>query len=173
VASFLLGGMSVIPADKQATVIEWSGKKLIWLRRTSEGLDCARFPVVAASCADLWTYYTPSLLLFEEKQGLDLCLGYSPLMSYLLTSFGATEAYARGAYLLSEALRFTVSATEVQRNTKAVGERIVDNSHQLISAHKAKQESELMVVEVDGIISPQILEKQGIVGRESLKQPTD
>jgi len=33
----------------------------------------------------------------EEKLGLDRCLGYSPLMSYLLTSFGATEAYARGA----------------------------------------------------------------------------
>ena len=32
---------------------------------------------------------------------------------------------------------------------------------------------ELMVVEVDGTISPQILEKQGLVGRESLKQPTD
>ena len=109
----------------------------------------------------------------EEKLGLDRCLGYSPLMSYLLTSFGASEAYARGAGMLSEALGFAVGATGVQRNTEAVGERIPDNPHQLISACKTQQESEVMVVEVDGTISPQILEKQGIVGRESLKQPTD
>ena len=32
----------------------------------------------------------------EEKLGLDLCLGYSPLMSYLLTSFGASDAYSPG-----------------------------------------------------------------------------
>jgi hypothetical protein len=94
-------------------------------------------------------------------------------MSYLLTSFGASEAYARGAGMLTEALGFAVGATGVQRNTEAVGERIPDNPHQLISACKTQQESELMVVEVDGTISPQILEKQGIVGRESLKQPTD
>ena len=109
----------------------------------------------------------------DEKLGLDRCLGYSPLMSYLLTSFGGSEAYERGAQLLSEALGFTVSATAVQRNTEAVGERITDNPYQLIAAQKAQQECELMVVEVDGTISPQILEKQGIVGRESLKQPTD
>ena len=32
----------------------------------------------------------------DEKLGLDRCLGYSPLMSYLLTSFGASEPYGTG-----------------------------------------------------------------------------
>jgi hypothetical protein len=109
----------------------------------------------------------------DEKLGLDHCLGYSPLMSYLLSSFGGSEAFARAASLLEEALGFSVSATAVQRNTEAVGERIPDNPHAMISAQRAQRPCELMVVEVDGTISPQILEKQGIQGRESLKQPTD
>jgi hypothetical protein len=109
----------------------------------------------------------------EEKLGLDRCLGYSPLMSYLLSSFGGSEAFARGALLFSEAMGFSVSATAVQRNTEAVGERIVDNPTVMIDAHRGQQPCELMVVQVDGTISPQILEIQGLVGRESLKAPTD
>ena len=109
----------------------------------------------------------------DEKLGLDRCLGYSPLMSYLLSSFGGSEAFGRAASLLSEALGFGVSATAVQRNTEAVGERIPDNPFAMISAQQGHKPCELMVVEVDGTISPQILEKQGIHGRESLKQPTE
>ena len=109
----------------------------------------------------------------DEKLGLDRCLGYSPLMSYLLSSFGGTEAFARAANLLGEALGFAVSATAVQRNTEAVGERIPDNPYAMISAQRGQKPCELMVVEVDGTISPQILEKKGLRGRESLKQPTD
>ncbi len=109
----------------------------------------------------------------DEKLALDKCLGYSPLMSYLLCSFGASEPFERGAELLGEALGFKVSGTGVQRNTEAVGERIAENPYELIPAGKAQQECELMVVEVDGTISPQILEKQGVGGRESLKQPTE
>ena len=109
----------------------------------------------------------------DEKLGLDRCLGFSPLMSYLLSAFGGSEAFARGAGLLSEALGFSVSATAVQRNTEAVGERIPDNPCAMIGAARTQRGCELMVVEVDGTISPQILEKQGISGRESLKQPTD
>ena len=109
----------------------------------------------------------------DEKLGLDRCLGYSPLMSYLVSSFGGGEAFARAAQMLSEALGFSVSATAVQRNTEAVGERIPDNPHQMIAAQRGQQPCELMVVEVDGTISPQILEKQGVSGRESLKAPTD
>jgi hypothetical protein len=109
----------------------------------------------------------------EEKLGLDRCLGYSPLMSYLLASLGGSEAYGRAAQQLGEALGFSISATAVQRNTEAVGERIPDNPYQLISAQRAQQPCEVMVVQVDGTISPQILEKQGLVGRASLKQPTD
>ncbi len=109
----------------------------------------------------------------DEKLGLDRCLGYSPLMSYLLGSFGGGEAFARAAQMLSEALGFPVSPTAVQHNTEALGERIPDNPHQMISAQRGQQPCELMVVEVDGTISPQILEKQGVTGRESLKAPTD
>jgi len=109
----------------------------------------------------------------DEKLGLDRCLGYSPLMSYLLSSFGGSEAFGRGAQLLSEALGFGVSATAVQHNTEAVGERIPDNPHAMISAQRGQKPCDLMVVEVDGTTSPQILEKEGICGRESLKQPTD
>ena len=109
----------------------------------------------------------------DEKLGLDRCLGYSPLMSYLLSSFGGSEAFGRGASLLSEALGFGVSATAVQRNTEAVGERIPDNPHAMIAAQRGQKPCEVMVVEVDGTISPQIMEKQGVTGRESLKQPTD
>lgn len=109
----------------------------------------------------------------DEKLGLDRCLGYSPLMSWLLTIFGASEAFGRGAELLSEALGFPVSATAVQRNTEAVGERIPDNPLATIASERAQQPCELMVVEVDGTTSPQILEQAGLVGRESLKQPTE
>jgi hypothetical protein len=109
----------------------------------------------------------------DEKLGLDKCLGYSPLMSYLLSSFGASEPFAHAAELLGEALGFPLSATAVQRNTEATGERIPDNPYQLIAAHKAQEKCELMVVEVDGTMSPQILEKDGVSGRESLKQPTE
>ena len=109
----------------------------------------------------------------EEKLGLDRCMGYSPLMSYLLSSVGGSEAFARGGQLLSEVLGFSVSATAVQRNTEAIGERIPDNPYAMISAQRGQQPCEVMVVEVDGTISPQILEKPGIGGRESLKQPTD
>ena len=94
-------------------------------------------------------------------------------MSYLLSSFGGSEAFGRGASLLSEALGFGVSATAVQRNTEAVGERIPDNPHAMIAAQRGQKPCEVMVVEVDGTISPQIMEKQGVTGRESLKQPTD
>ncbi len=109
----------------------------------------------------------------DEKLALDKCLGYSPLMSYLLSSFGASEPFERGAELLSEALGFAVSGTAVQRNTEATGERIRESPYELIPARKAQQPCQVMVVEVDGTISPQILEKQGVSGRASLKQPTD
>ena len=109
----------------------------------------------------------------DEKLGLGRCLGYSPLMSYQLSSFGGSEALARAASLLEEALGFSVSATAVQRNTEAVGVRIPDNPHAMVAAQRGQKPCELMVVEVDGTISPQILEKQGITRRESLKQPTD
>jgi hypothetical protein len=88
-------------------------------------------------------------------------------MSYLLTSFGASEPFARASELLSEALGFSVSPTVVQRNTEAVGERFSDNPYALIDAMRGQQACEVMVVQVDGTISPQILEKEGLRGREA------
>ena len=71
--------------------------------------------------------------------------------------FGGSKAFARAGNLLSEALGFPVSATAVQRNTEAVGERIPDNPYAMISAQRGQHTCEVMVVEVDGTISPQIL----------------
>ena len=68
----------------------------------------------------------------EEKLGLDRCLGYSPLMSYLLSSVGGSEAFARGGQLLSEVLGFSVSATAVQRNTEASRRTNPDNPYAMI-----------------------------------------
>ena len=105
----------------------------------------------------------------DEKLGLDRCKGYSPLMSYLIGLFGVSEPFDRGAELLSEVIGFPISATAVQGNTEAVGERIPDNPYALIGSERSNQVCEVMVVEVDGTISPQILEKQGVVGREKLE----
>ena len=109
----------------------------------------------------------------DERLGLDRCLGYSPLMSYLLSSFGASEPFGHGAQLLSEALGFAVSPTAVQRNTEAVGEQLPDCPLEQIDSHRQGEGCALMVVEVDGTISAQIEERKGITGRESLKAPTE
>jgi hypothetical protein len=44
--------------------------------------------------------------LVDEKLGLDKCLGYSPLMSYLLSSFGVSEPFAHAAELFARHLGF-------------------------------------------------------------------
>jgi hypothetical protein len=94
-------------------------------------------------------------------------------MSYLLTSFGASDPYGEAAQHLSEALGFSVSATAVQRNTEAVGGRLPDSPHQQIDSRWQGERCPLMVVEVDGTMSPQIVEKEGLSGRASLKAPTE
>ena len=109
----------------------------------------------------------------DELLGLDRCKGYSPLMSYLIALFGASEPFDHGAQLLSEAIGFSVGPTAVQSNTEAAGDRIPDSPYELIASQRAQESCDVMVVQVDGTISPQILEKLGLVGRESLKQPTD
>ena len=109
----------------------------------------------------------------DERLGLDRCMGYSPLMSYLLALFGATESFERSSELLGESLGFGVSGTAVQRNTEATGGRIDDMPYRMIPAQKRQEACELMVVEIDGTMSPQIKEEQGISGRASLKQPTE
>ena len=69
----------------------------------------------------------------DEKLGLDHCLGYSQLLSYPLRASAGVKPL-REPPLLEEVLGFSVNATAVQRNTEAVGERITDNLHAMITA---------------------------------------
>ena len=93
------------------------------------------------------------------------------MMTYLQSLFGACESFERSEELLSSSIGFKVSATAIQRNTEATGARIEDMPYRMIAEEKRNQDSDLMVVEIDGTMSPQIHEEQGITGRESLKQP--
>jgi len=68
---------------------------------------------------------------------------------------------------------FAVSATAIQRNTEATGARIDDRPYRVIREEKRHERCELMVVEMDGTMSPQIHKEEGVTGRESLKQPTE
>jgi len=56
----------------------------------------------------------------DEKLGLDICAGYSPLMTYLLSYFGGCEPYKAASKKLNEALGFTVSSTAVQNNSELI-----------------------------------------------------
>ncbi len=109
----------------------------------------------------------------DEKLGVDRCSGFSPLMTYLQALFGACESFERSQELLSESIGFGVSATGVQRNTEATGDRIDDMPYRMIPQEKRQMGCDLMVVEVDGTLSPQIQQKEGVTGRESLKAPTE
>ena len=109
----------------------------------------------------------------DEKLGMDGCGGFSPLMSYLQALFGACESFERSEELLSSSMGFAVSATAIQRNTEATGGRIDDRPYRMIAQNKRYESCELMVVQMDGTMSPQIHEEPGVTGRESLKQPTE
>jgi hypothetical protein len=61
----------------------------------------------------------------------------------------------------------------VQRNTELTGAQLPESPYQAIPGEKIDEPCELMVVEIDGTMTPQILEKEGVTGRESLKQPTE
>lgn len=103
---------------------------------------------------------------------MDQCGGFSPLMTYLQVLFGVGEGFDRSAEFLSEVVGFKVSATAAQNNTEATGARIDGHPLRMIPA-KRTEECELMVVEMDGRMSPQIHEEQTISGREALKQLTE
>jgi hypothetical protein len=94
-------------------------------------------------------------------------------MSYLLSSGGSSEAYAQASQQLSRCLGFSISATAVQHNTEAVGKRLESRPLKSIDASRQNESCEVMVVEVDGTTSPQIMEEEGVTGRESLKLPTE
>lgn len=109
----------------------------------------------------------------DRRVGVDLCGGYTPLMTYLLTLFGAGEAYEPAAERLSEALGVPVSAPAVQKNTERVGAQIERRPSRLIPREWGEEGCDLLVVEADGTTSPQIQHKPGICGRDVVRQPTE
>ncbi len=110
----------------------------------------------------------------DEKLGLDLCGGeFSPLLSYLQTSYGSSDAFEESSNKLSEVLGFHVSATAVQNNTENVGSEMSDSPYDLISDARRNEGCDLMLVEIDGTMTPQIPAVEGISGRESLKLKTE
>jgi hypothetical protein len=110
----------------------------------------------------------------DEKLGLDLCGGgFSPLLSYLQASYGSSDAFEESSEQLSEVLGFPVSATAVQNNTENVGSEMSDSPYELISGERRNEGCDLMLVEIDGTMTPQIPAVEGITGRESLKLKTE
>lgn len=109
----------------------------------------------------------------DEKLGFDKCGGFSPLMSFLLSFYGGSGAYAEAAKKLSLTLGFPVSATGVQKNTERTGKKLEADPFKIIPSAKQNEEADRMIVEIDGTMSPRITEQAGLRGRESLKQPTE
>ncbi len=109
----------------------------------------------------------------DDKLGLDVYGGFSPLLTYLQVLFAASEPCERSEELLSESIGFKVCATAIQRNTEITGGRMEEDPYKVIPREKQQEECERMLVEVDGTTSPQIFEVEGVTGRESLKQKTE
>ena len=109
----------------------------------------------------------------DEKLGMDFCSRYSPLMTYLLSFFGSCEPYGPAAKKIGAVLGFPVSSTAVQNNTEKTGKRLEHLPYQAIPDKKQSESCDVMIVEVDGTMSPRIREEEGLTGRESLKQPTE
>ncbi len=123
------------------------------------------------------TYYFPEegegYYPLDEKLGMNMCTRFSPLMTYLLSFFGGCEAYGQAAKQVSEALGFPVSSTAIQNNTEKTGKRLSHHPFRSIPDEKQNESCDVMVVEIDGTMSPRIREEAGVTGRESLKQPTE
>ena len=109
----------------------------------------------------------------DSKLRMEVCGGFSPYLTYLIALHAVSDSYEESAKLLSETLGFRVSSTAVQRNTEQTGQQMAECPYQLIPGARTSEECELMVVEVDGTMTPQISEKEGVSGRESLKLPTE
>lgn len=123
------------------------------------------------------TYYVPKekagYYPLDEKLGMNVCSGFSPLMTYLLSFFGGCAAYGEGAKKVNAALGFSVRSTEVQNNTEKTGKRLEHIPLRAIPEEKQSEPCDVMIVEVGGTMSPRIQEEAGVTGRESLKQPTE
>lgn len=110
---------------------------------------------------------------FDERLGLQMCGGFTPLLTYLTSLFGASEPYDAAAERLSAALGVEISATAVQKNTERVGDRLERRPDEVIAAWQRKDPCDLMVVETDGTLSPQIREQPHVGGRASMSEPTE
>jgi len=109
----------------------------------------------------------------DEKLGFTNCTSYSPLMTLLISEFGAELSFLKSSKLLSDALGFKISSTAVQNNTEHTGEIIPEAPKDYLSDETNEDEYDTVIVEVDGTTSPQIKETEGKTGRESLKEPTE
>lgn len=109
----------------------------------------------------------------DEKLGMDKCWKYSPLMTYLQSYYGGCEPFSPASDKLSKAIGFDISATALQNNSELTGSRLEHHPFNVIPENKQNEECNVMVVEIDGTMSPQIAQKEGITGRESLKLPTE
>ncbi len=114
-----------------------------------------------------------SVYPLDQMLGTDRCAGFSPKLSHLLTVFGATDAYGPAASRLSDALGFPVSPSAVQSTTERCGERLPHNPLRSIPKEHQGTECDLLVVQLDGCLSPQIAAQQGDSGRAVLSRPTE
>jgi hypothetical protein len=101
------------------------------------------------------------------------CNNHSPLLSYLICSYAANEPYGFGSILLSESLGIKISSTAMQNNSERIGSHLPDNPLDFVPNEKQSEKSDLMIVEMDGTMSPQIPAVEGLTGHESLKAPTE
>lgn len=112
-----------------------------------------------------------SICPLDDRLGLTQCHGFTPLMTYLQAFFGACDPYAHAAERLSAATGTKVSATALEKNTEKTGENI--ESRPIRSIKGRMGPCDLMVVEMDGTMSPQIMQEEGLTGRDSLRKPTE
>ncbi len=109
----------------------------------------------------------------DVKLGIKNCKGFTPLMTYLLSFFGGTEPFESSAKKLSTTIGFKVSGTTVQSNTEKIGEIICHDPLKNIPQEHQNKECELLIAEVDGTMSPQLLQIEGVTGHAVKKQKTE
>lgn len=106
-------------------------------------------------------------------EGQEAVFGFSSLMTFLMVLLGAGRPFEKSSSIFSKALGVPVSSTAVQRNREEAWEQLSDEPYDVIEQKKHRRRFDVMLVEMDSTASPYIHEEEGIVGRESLKQPTE
>ena len=98
----------------------------------------------------------------DAQLGMDGCFGYSPLMTLLICALGADEVVPGGGREAGAAAGIQRKCDGGAADHREDGERIPEAS--LIEAARRDRPCPLMVVEVDGTMSPQITELEGVTG---------